>query len=158
MKKDKKQIMAEVFSAKEKNIPGKALPLEKNPLPVYPVADDIYSMDSEVDVDPDYLSAGAGTGNGETGAGPAGPSAQAVVPIDGNWLEFSFDNTSTDAVDCAGGCLPSSGGNSQDAGSPPWTSSMPRASAIASSSSASRGARPRGSSCACIPRSSPRGA
>lgn len=63
MKKDKKQIMAEVFSAKEKNIPGKALPLEKNPLPVYPVADDIYSMDSEVDVDPDYLSTGAGTGS-----------------------------------------------------------------------------------------------
>lgn len=63
MKKDKKEIIADVLFANKKNRYGKALPQEKNPLPVYPVADDIYSMDSEVDVDPDYLSTGVGTGS-----------------------------------------------------------------------------------------------
>jgi hypothetical protein len=69
---------------------------------------------------------GEATDNGQGGLG--GPSAQAVVPLDGNWLEFGFSNTSTDATDCPL-CVPSSGGNSQDAGSPPWTFTAPASGA-----------------------------
>lgn len=58
--------------------------------------------------------------NGALGvAAPGSPSAP--VPVGGNWLEFLFTAAGVPATDCAGSCTPSSGGNSQDAGSPPWT-------------------------------------
>ena len=58
--------------------------------------------------------------NGALGvAAPGTPSVP--VPVGGNWLEFLFTTAGVPATDCAGGCTPSSGGNSQDAGAPPWT-------------------------------------
>lgn len=58
--------------------------------------------------------------NGMLGvAAPGSPSAP--VPVGGNWLEFLFTAAGVPATDCAGVCTPSSGGNAQDAGSPPWT-------------------------------------
>ena len=54
--------------------------------------------------------------------GVAAPGTPAVpVPVGGNWLEFHFTAAGVPATACGGGCVPSSGGNSQDAGSPPWT-------------------------------------
>jgi hypothetical protein len=53
----------------------------------------------------------------------AGP--QAAVPIGGLWQEFWFGGVGVPAEACAGRCIPSSGGNSQDAGVPPWTFTAP---------------------------------
>ena len=52
-------------------------------------------------------------------AAPGTPSVP--VPVGGNWLEFQFTGVGVPASDCAGACTPSSGGNSQDSGAPPWT-------------------------------------
>jgi hypothetical protein len=54
----------------------------------------------------------------------AAPVAHAdpVTVGNANWYEFLFSGVAGSfAVDCAGGCTPSSGGNSQDSGAPPWT-------------------------------------
>lgn len=56
-----------------------------------------------------------------------GPAQEAPVPIGGLWQEFSFTRVGVLARGCAPadpeglGCVPSSGGNSEFAGPPPWT-------------------------------------
>lgn len=70
----------------------------------------------------------AGSDNGNSGT--PGASAQAAVPVGGTtWSEFRFTDTSTDATACPF-CTPSSGGNSQDAGDPPWTFVAPPIGAV----------------------------
>jgi hypothetical protein len=63
--------------------------------------------------------------NGVIASGQAAPLAavgpQAAVPVDGLWQEFYFAAVGTWAEACNGRCGPSSAGNSEDAGDPPWT-------------------------------------
>jgi len=63
----------------------------------------------------------AGADNGIASERSDSVTALAAVTTDGLWHEFLFGGPGSFAQDCAGGCVPSSGGNSVDAGNPPWT-------------------------------------
>jgi hypothetical protein len=62
-------------------------------------------------------------GNGITGPATMdnGLVSRVAVPTDAKWQEFRFNATGQFAVACAGSCVPSSAGNSETPGSPPWT-------------------------------------
>lgn len=47
--------------------------------------------------------------------------ASAIVFDNANWYEFMFGGAGTWAGACSGLCIPSSGGNSEEAGAAPWT-------------------------------------
>lgn len=71
------------------------------------------------------------------GSPPEGAVQEAPVPIDGLWQEFSWSGTPPiQARGCApadpdgGSCTPSSGGNSEFAGAPPWRFTAPGSGAI----------------------------
>jgi hypothetical protein len=63
--------------------------------------------------------------NGLVAAGQAASLAEAgteaAVPIGGLWQQFKFFTAGSWAVACDGTCVPSAGGNSEYAPSPPWT-------------------------------------
>jgi hypothetical protein len=71
---------------------------------------------------------GNGAASQSRGAGFAISSA---APVEGLWQEFSFTSVGVDARGCdpadpgAPGCSPSSSGNSEFAGAPPWTFTAP---------------------------------